>query len=190
MLLPPSCWQVQKNIQAGRDKVLDAALTRLRNTIFHYINTSQAMKRTQTSYLKDEKLVITELSGDLNENDIGEWRQSLVEVLRHLGPDTKFKILVNLHGFKAKNFEAHKKFRVVVPQLLAEYGWYVGYLRMFPEATLTIQSNRNIYCLAAAHVHQDETKIRNYAENYSMRNEGFFTDPDEARKWIDAIPVE
>jgi hypothetical protein len=148
------------------------------------------MKRKQTVYLKEEKLVVTELSGDLDSNDIDEWQQSLTTVLGQLEQDTKFKILVDLHGFKASDFEVHKKFRVVIPKILAEYGWYVGYLRMFPEAELTIRSHQNIYCVAAAHVHQDETKIRNYAENYSMRNEGFFTDTYTARKWIKSVSID
>ncbi|HEV7330171.1 MAG TPA: hypothetical protein VGN63_03955 [Flavisolibacter sp.] len=148
------------------------------------------MKRNETMFLKDEKLVITELCGDLNTTDIETWQQSLQEVLHQLEPDTKFKILVNLHGFNAQDFETHKKFRVVVPQTLANYGWYVGYLRMFPEAELAIRSRQNIFCLAAAHVHHNETKIRNYADNYSMHNEGFFTNPAEARKWIGAIVID
>ncbi len=146
-------------------------------------------KRKETTFLREEKLVITQLSGELDETDIDEWQRSLKGVLQQLEPNSKFKILVNLHGFKATDFEAHKKFRVVVPQLLANYGWYVGYLRMFPEATITIQSHQSIYCVAAAHVHHDETKIENYATNYSMRNEAFFTDPERARVWIDAIAV-
>ena len=132
------------------------------------------MKRKQTRFIKEENLVITELAGHLDSQHIDAWKHSLIGVLGQLEPGTKFKILVDLHGFKAKDFEAHKKFRTVIPQTLAEYGWYVGYLRMFPEATLTIRSSQNIYCVAAAHVHQDETKIRNYAQNYSMRNERFF----------------
>ncbi|HVG15539.1 MAG TPA: hypothetical protein VM935_11280 [Chitinophagaceae bacterium] len=147
------------------------------------------MKRKQTNYLKEKRLVITELSGDIDSEDIEAWQQSLATVLRQLEPGTKFKILVDLYGYKARDFEAHKKFRAIVPQMLAEYGWYVGYLRMFPEASLFIRSSQNTYCVAAAHVHQDETKMRNYSENYSMRNERFFIDPEAARTWIDAIAV-
>jgi hypothetical protein len=147
------------------------------------------MKRKSTNYLKEKRLVITELSGDLGSEDIEAWQQSLVTVLEELEPGTKFKILVDLYGYKALDFEAHKKFRVIVPQMLAEYGWYVGYLRMFPEASLFIRSRQNVFCVAAAHVHHDETKIRNYSENYSMRNERFFIDPEAARTWIDAVAV-
>lgn len=147
------------------------------------------MKKKGTIYLKDKKLIITELSGDLDMEDVEQWHQSLKDVIGSLEPGTVFKILVDLHGFKAQSFEVHKKFRVIVPLILAGCGWYTGYLRMFPETEITIRSTGNIYCLAAAHVHQDETKIRNYAENYSMINEGFFTDPVEAREWIEAIRI-
>ncbi|RYG43455.1 MAG: hypothetical protein EOO01_21290 [Chitinophagaceae bacterium] len=147
------------------------------------------MKKKQTVYDKVNKLVVTELSGELDINDIEEWHQSLRTVLDTLEPATNFKILVNLFGFTALNFDAHKKFRTIIPELLAAYGWYVGYLRMFPEASVFIRSSANIRCIAAAHVHQDETKIRNYADNYSMRNESFFTDAAKAREWIESIPI-
>ncbi|MBO9634181.1 MAG: hypothetical protein J7578_13780 [Chitinophagaceae bacterium] len=147
------------------------------------------MKKKNTIYLKEQQLIITELSGDLDMEDVEQWSQSLKDVLSSLEPNTRFKILVDLHGFKAQNFEVHKKFRVVVPLTLAAYGWYIGYLRMFPETEICISSTNNIHCIAAAHVHQDETKIRNYAENYSMINEGYFTDPVAAREWIEAIPL-
>lgn len=145
------------------------------------------MKKKNTIYLKEQQLIITELSGDLDMDDVEQWNQSLKDVINSLEPNTRFKILVDLHGFKAQNFEVHKKFRVIVPLALAECGWYIGYLRMFPETEICIRSTNNIYCMAAAHVHQDETKIRNYAEHYSMINEGYFTDPGEARQWIEAI---
>jgi hypothetical protein len=145
------------------------------------------MKKKQTVYLEEQQLIITELSGELDMDDVEEWHQSLRSAIAALQPGTKFRILVNLHGFRAKDFEVHKKFRVIIPLTLAECGWYVGYLRMFPETEITIRSTNNIRCVAAAHVHQDETKIRNYAEHYSMINEGFFTDPVKAREWIEAI---
>ncbi len=147
------------------------------------------MKKMETLYLASENLIVTDLSGELDTADINEWSASLERTLMQLQPNTKFKMLVNLHGFKASNLEAHKKFRAVIPTTLARYGWYVGYLRMFPEARLTISSKDNIYCIAAAHVHQDETKIKNYSDNYQMKNEGFFTDPELARKWLDSVPV-
>jgi hypothetical protein len=148
------------------------------------------MKKLETLYLDSENLIVTHLTGELDTPDINEWNASLERTTMQLQPNTKFKILVNLHGFKALNFDAHKKFRVVIPTMLARYGWYVGYLRMFPEATVTISSKDDIYCIAAAHVHQDETKINNYSDNYQMKNEGFFTDPELARKWLDSIPVK
>lgn len=148
------------------------------------------MKGTHTTYLKDQQLVITELSGDLEIQDVESWQASLHATLQQLEPGTKFKVLVDLHGFKAVNFEVHKKFREVIPTTLAGYGWYVGYLRMFPDAAITIRSQNGIVCRAAAHVHHDETKIRNYADNYSMLNEGFFTDPAAARTWIESVNIE
>lgn len=147
------------------------------------------MKQKQTTYLKEEGLIITSLSGEVDHADVDEWHSSLRQVLNRLESGDSFKILVDLHGFKAVNFEVHKKYRVIIPSILAEYGWYIGYLRMFPETNITIHAKHNIRCVAAAHVHHDEGKIKNYADNYTMMNERFFTSTDEARSWIQSIRI-
>ncbi|GAB3541609.1 hypothetical protein [Spirosoma fluminis] len=147
------------------------------------------MKRKEATYVPQEKLVVTHISGDLDANDINDWRLALTQVFNQLPDGARFKILVNLHGFKAVDFESHKQFRTIIPLALANYGWYIGYLRLFPEAEITIRSERGIHCIAAAHVHHDETKITNYDTNFRMRNERFFTDPQTARAWIDGIVV-
>jgi hypothetical protein len=145
------------------------------------------MKRKETTWLPEERLIVTSLSGDPDSNDIEEWYQTLKNAIAEIKDHSRFKIMVNLYGFKASNFEAHKKFRVIIPQTLANYGWYVGYLRLFPETRLTIRSLRDIHCIAAAHVHHDESKISLYHAKYTMANEGFFTDPETARAWINNI---
>lgn len=147
------------------------------------------MKHYESTYLPHQKLIVTHLSGELGANEIENWRLSLVAVFEQLSDNDRFKILINLHGFKATDFNAHKQFRVIIPSLLANYGWYIGYLRLFPETEITIRSERNIHCVAAAHVHHDETKITQYATHYSIHNEGFFTDPQVARNWLDGVMI-
>ncbi|MBD2703452.1 hypothetical protein IC229_22600 [Spirosoma sp. BT702] len=147
------------------------------------------MKHYESTYLPHQKLIVTHLSGDLDDTDIKNWQLALTQVFEQLPDNAQFKILVNLHGFKATDFNVHKQFRVIIPRLLANYGWYIGYLRLFPETELTIRSDRNIHCVAAAHVHHDETKITKYATYYRMHNEGFFTDPQAARNWLDSIAI-
>ena len=82
-----------------------------------------------------------------------------------------------------------KKSRVIVPSTLDDYGFRVGYLGLFPEAQVTLRNTRGIQCVAAVHVHQDETKINNYDKQFGNSTERFFTDPHVAKKWIDAIGV-
>ncbi|WP_420150508.1 hypothetical protein [Spirosoma sp.] len=147
------------------------------------------MKRKESTYYPEQKLIVTHVSGELDTQDIEDWRLSLMQIFEKLPDHSRFKILVDLHGFRATNFEAHKQFRVIIPLALANCGWYIGYLRLFPETQITIQSARGIHCVAAAHVHHDENKIANYATNYSMHNERFFTDSQVARNWIDSIAV-
>ena len=147
------------------------------------------MKTAETIWYPREKLVVTNISGEVNEQDISQWKTSLEEALGKVEDNGRFKIFVNLHGFKAINFDAHKKFRVIIPSTLANYGFRVGYLGLFPEAQIALKNTRGIQCVAAVHVHQDETKINNYDKHFGNSTERFFTDPNVAKSWINSIKV-
>jgi hypothetical protein len=131
------------------------------------------MKITETKWYPAERLVVTHISGHVDEQDISKWQQSLEEVLNRIEDNSRFKIFVNLHGFKAVNFDAHKKFRVIIPSTLADYGFRAGYLGLFPEAEVHLKNTRGIQCVAAVHVHQDDTKINNYDTNSVIAQKDF-----------------
>jgi hypothetical protein len=145
-------------------------------------------KILQTTWHPDKKLIITQISGDVDTQDVVDWEQTLQEALAQVADNSTFKILVNLHGFKAVNLDAHKRFRTVIPATLATCGWRVGYLDLFEEAAnLPITQTRGITCTGAVHVHQDETKIALYEERFGHEREHFFTDPQAAKTWINTI---
>lgn len=148
------------------------------------------MTITESTWLKNEKLIVTRISGTATAEDVTRWETSLLAALEQISDNGVFKIMVDLHGFKAVNFEVHKQFRVIVPKTLADYDWRVGYLDLFPEAQIELKSTRGVRCMAAVHVHQDESKIRNYDDNYSRYNERFFTDPAVARQWIETFEMD
>lgn len=142
-------------------------------------------KITTSQWYPEEKLLETILSGDVDEDDIVRWENSLEKATNQIPEGSTFKCLVNLHGFTAININAHKRYRTIIPLTLAKYNWKVGYVDLFEEASqLTFSKNRNIQCLAAVHVHQDETKISKYEEKFGRDNEHFMTDPDKAKAWI------
>lgn len=141
-----------------------------------------------TTWQPDAGLITTNISGPATIDDIVCWEQSLKAVFDLLPNDSSFRIFVNLYGFKAINFDAHKRFRSIVPLTLATYGWRVGYLDLFEEAEgLPLSQTRGIHCTAAAHAHQDETKIHLYESGYSHDREHYFTDPSAAEQWIRSL---
>ena len=148
------------------------------------------MKIAETTWEPQNRLISTQISGVLDEKDVDTWQRSLEEALAKVEANSQFKIFVNLHGFKAANLEVHKKFRVIIPLTLAKYGWRVGYLDMFPEAKVDLEYRRGIRCVAAVHVHQDETKIANYQTNYSRPNEHYYIDPMVGETWIRNYQIE
>jgi len=145
-------------------------------------------KITRTTWEPENQLISTHISGQVDMEDVERWEQTLFNALDQVAENGTFKIFVNLHGFKANNFEVHKRFRNIVPLTLSKYGWRVGYLDLFEEAAnLPISVTRGIRCRAAVHVHQDETKINLYESSYSRDNEHYFTDPRTAEQWIREI---
>jgi hypothetical protein len=143
---------------------------------------------TKSEWRPEEKLVITRISGEADIAEIEAWDHSLQEALSRIEDNGTFKILVNLHGFQAANLAAHKRFRTVIPATLANYGWKAGYVNLFEEAAdLQLTRTRGIACLAAAHVHQDQSKIEKYDSLFGKETERFFTDPALGEGWIRSI---
>lgn len=142
-------------------------------------------KTIQTQWFPDENLIETQLKGDITQEDVRYWKSTLDEAFAQINQGTRFKILIDLYGFKAVDLATHKLYREIIPLLLADYNWKVGYVDLFEEAKgMKFASLRGISCYAAAHVHQDEEKINKYQKHFSRENEQFFTSPLKARAWL------
>ncbi|MCE7060235.1 hypothetical protein [Dyadobacter sp. CY343] len=145
-----------------------------------------ASKTICSEWYPAHRLIITQISGDMEIDDVIQWEQTLQIALSKVEDSGTFKIFVNLNGFNAANLDAHKYFRNIIPLTLAEYGWKVGYTAMFPEEAgqIVIRKKRNVQCVAAVHCHHDATKIEKYQALYSSSNEQFFTDEKVCQHWI------
>jgi len=148
-------------------------------------------KFTETNWYPDKRLLVTHISGELDKSDIEKWEKGFKNKLASLEDDTSFKILVDMYGFKAIDLDAHKRFRDIIPLTLADYGWKVGYLDLFEEeaGAITFKSLRGLKCVGAAHTHQDATKMDLYETRFSRNREHFFSDPVQARQWIEDLII-
>lgn len=137
------------------------------------------------------RILISELSGDIYLDEIENWEQSLITKLNKIESNIEFKIFINLHGFKAIDLIAHKRFRTIIPTILAEYNWKVGYVNLFENEAkdLVLKRSRGITCIAAAHCHDDATKIERYENMFGKYNERFFTEPSVAFDWLNHLQV-
>ena len=144
-----------------------------------------------TDWHKDQQFLQTRISGDATIQDITDWEQSLISALSQIPDNSAFKIFINLNGFSAIDIEAHKRFRNIIPLTLANYGWKVGYIKLFEEEAKEVCYThiRGIKCVAAAHVHHDRTKIDKYSTLFDHQSERFFTNPTLAMNWIEHIKV-
>ncbi|MBM9577904.1 hypothetical protein JWG45_12175 [Leptospira sp. 201903070] len=148
------------------------------------------MTKTTTRWIPEKQLISTTISGKVEVQDVELWEKTLLETLEKIPDNGVFKIFVNLHGFEAANLEAHKRFRTIIPKVLSDYGWKVGYLNLFEESKqMQFRNLRGIRCIGAVHVHQDETKINSYEEKFGRDNEHFYTDPKTAEDWISNLAL-
>jgi hypothetical protein len=92
-----------------------------------------------SEWIPEQRLVITHITGDVDIAGVEEWDNGLQQTLSKIEDNGRFKILVNLHGFTALDLAAHKRFRTVVPQTLARYGWKTGYVHLFEEEAADMQ---------------------------------------------------
>ncbi|QNA45939.1 hypothetical protein [Lacibacter sediminis] len=141
-------------------------------------------KIVKAEWQSGEKLVVARLSGIVNLEDIQNWKNSLYNVLNLLPDNSSFKMLVDLHGFEAENMETHKEYRTIIPLLLADYNYRIGYLDMFPEASVELKQTRGINCIAMANVHHNADKMLDYQTRFGNEHEHYFTESDAALAWI------
>ena len=149
-------------------------------------------KKTEINWYPEKRLLVTQISGDVDQYDVEQWKILFKHAFEQIEDNSTFKIFVNMHGFQAANIDAHKSFRGVVPLTLADYGWKVGYVNLFEEEakTMTYKNTRGIKCVGVAHSHQDETKMSMYESRFGSDREHFFIDPAQARQWIENLEIE
>lgn len=138
-----------------------------------------------TKWEKESALIITRISGAVTETEVSEWKQSLEKAFAEIPSGTQFKIFVNLYGLNPASVSAHKAYRDIIPLLLSQYNWRIGYLDLFEEAKdLKLTSKNEIECLAAVHCHHDSYKINEYESRFGKDSEHFFDDPEKSESWI------
>ncbi|MEJ8843685.1 hypothetical protein WG954_14940 [Lacibacter sp. H375] len=131
-----------------------------------------------------QQMLVAKLSGKLNAEDIRHWNNLLLGAMDNLNDNSVFKIVVDLHGFEAEDMEVHKQFRTIIPALLADYNYRIGYLDMFPEANIELKQTRGIRCIAMANVHHNAEKMLDYQTRFGNEHEHYFTESDMALAWI------
>lgn len=145
------------------------------------------IKSISSEWIKEESLLITHLNVKATEEDIQYWKETLASALNLVEANSGFKLLVDLYGYEGATMDAHKAMRTVIPSTLADYNFRAGYLGLFDNVEITLKKTRGITCTAAAHVHQDATKINLYQERFARENERFFTDYAAALNWIRSL---
>ncbi len=147
-------------------------------------------KFVESKWFPEKRLIVTQLSGDIETRDITQWERTLNEALNQIEDKQTFKIIINSLGLNPGDIQTHQKYRSVVPTILAAYGWKVGYVNLFEEAAdMKFSTTRGIRCVAAAHVHHDAGKMGMYDTSFGNAKERYFNDLISARNWICNLKV-
>lgn len=141
-------------------------------------------KEIWAKFIPDENLIHIRFGGLVNLEDYDLLMKEINTCLSKIQDGARVKLYADLYGFKAENFEVHKKFRLVIPEIMIEYGMLPGYSKMFPEVEIKVNPNPRFNIVKAVHCHNDEEKINRYHKEFASINEEFFCSQTKAKEWI------
>lgn len=144
-------------------------------------------KIIDAQYLASQHLLHLRLSGNIDSNDIALWNAKIQRAKDEIPNNSVIKCLLDLTGFKAVNIQVHKEFRNIVPSLLLNFNYKIGFIDLFPEAEFTLSSERGICCIAYANAHDDEEKMKKYSTLFNSTTEFYSTNAIEAAAFIASI---
>lgn len=132
------------------------------------------------------RILATHVSGVVSAGDVAAWKKDLEQATRALPDDGAFGMLVDLRGYEVaeQDLSVHKTMREVMPQLLAEHGFEVGFFKLFETAPSATRRTGSTLCVAVANVHHDEAKMARYNELLATESERFFHRAEDARVWL------
>jgi len=145
------------------------------------------MATAESTWDAARRLLVTRLQGTVGTDDVRRWIDGLHRELDRIADDTRFNIIVDLHGYEPGDLGAHKEMRTVVPLTLTRYGFRTAFFDLFDPVDVPLERTRGITCVAAAHVHHDADKMDEYNHRIGRPNERFFTDYRAAEAWIEAL---
>jgi G3E family GTPase len=132
----------------------------------------------------EDCLLVTRLQGIVTCVDVEHWQRSLELAIASFAENTAFRLVVDYTDYAFADIDAHKAMRVVIPQLLSQYGFRTGLFDLVEEPSLPLGNTRGISCVAVAFVHHDEHKMAMYEEQIGRAQERFFVDYEQALAWI------
>lgn len=145
----------------------------------------------KTEWHADQKLLVTRFSGKPTLAEVRQWKNELYDTTRLFPDNTQFKMLIDLQGYTVDlvEKEIHFEQREVIPTFLSLHNFKVGYLSLF-EVDIEIKAGeRNLNCVAVAHIHHECHKMEAYDQKFGKSNDRYFCDSAAAEKWINEYKI-
>ena len=143
-------------------------------------------KTTTSTWQAQTNLLSTRVAGVLTLDEVRRWKEGLEQMARRISKDETFRMLVDIRGYEVadQEREVHQAMREVVPLFLAAHGFRMGFFDLYEEEPPVGRGETSARCVAVAHVHHDAGKMERYNELLARPAERFFTDADEAERWL------
>lgn len=145
-----------------------------------------------TEWDENKKSLITRFSGKPTITDVHQWRDELYNATQLLPDNTNFKMLIDLRGYTVDLVEKEIHFvqREVIPTFLSLHNFKVGYLALFEAEVAVKAGERNVNCVAVAHIHHECHKMEAYDQKFGRNNDRYFCDGEAAEQWLDEYKIE
>ncbi len=131
----------------------------------------------------DGQVVVTRLSGTIDESDVDQWRDALDAVVMDIPDGTEIALLSDLWGYEPASIDVHRRVREVIPRRLAAMGFRTSLVDAVA-GRLEIATAPRITCVKVAHVHHDHVKMSTYERAHGSAAERFFGDRPRAFDWL------
>lgn len=146
------------------------------------------MKQIQTVWNPSTRILETHYTGTLSAEDAALWEKDLWDTLKQIPRNTRFKLLLDLHGFEPKDIAAHKAMRNIIPEVLARHNMRPAFIDLFDEKPeMLLEECNGVQCIAFANVHHDQNKMDDYRRRIGRNDQQFFTDLMQAQDWLESL---
>ncbi|MHA4807049.1 hypothetical protein ACX0G9_03035 [Flavitalea flava] len=165
--------------------------------VLEYINAQEkafsgeeGLAKRSGVWIPETGTFLVQAKGEMNLDGLCEWEEEVRSAIRKIKDNSRFKAIIDMSHFHPVDLDTFRAMRPIIPLLLANYHFRVGYPDSVENLILPLRKIRGIQCVAIAHVSHDTYKMFEFNRKFATDHERFFTSRQEAEQWLEQISMD